>query len=756
MSTQDDEFLDALRGAFRVEASEHLDALSKGLLELEREAAPAHRAELLEGICREAHSLKGASRAVGRTDIEGLCQALESVLVAWKRGEASPSAAAFDAAHEALDAVRTLAAAADAGDPARHDGLRQRLGAGALAGGAPPAPPAGPAAPSGATPEPAGQPVPVSTAEERDQAMETVRLPTARLERLLLKLEELLATKSAVRSHARELGEILAGFERWQREYVKAAPAVRVLRSPDSMEGASSRAGAHAVAEFLTWQQALIKSLEASLRVVHRSAMRETHATERLVDDLLGDAKGLLMFPMATLLSPFPRVVRDLCRAEGKDAEVRIEGAQIEIDKRVLQELKDPLMHLVRNSVDHGIETVDVRRSRNKPARGAITIAVAPLEGRKVEIRVSDDGAGIDADEVRAAAVRQKAIDAETASRLTRDEAINLVFRSDVSTRRAVTTISGRGLGLAIVRERAERLGGHVRLETRLGEGTVFTLVVPLTLATFRGLLVGAGGMQFIVPAAHVERVGRVPVSSIRRSGRRDVVDFGPRALLLAHLDRVLDLPHSDRGVAGDRLRPVIVLNAGERHAAFAVDEILTEEEVLVKPLTRPLVRVRHIAGVTVLGSGQAVPVLNAADLVASAIASQAGRERPPSRREGAGKRILVVEDSITSRMLIKGLLESAGYSVKTAVDGAEALTCARSEDFDLVVSDVDMPRMNGFDLTAGIRSNPRTARLPVVLVTALSSPADRERGMAAGASAFVTKSSFDRSDLLNVLQKLV
>ena len=490
-----------------------------------------------------------------------------------------------------------------------------------------------------------------------------------------------------------------------------------------------------------------------------RTAEQDRHAIGKLVDDLLEDSKKLLLLPFATLAAPFPKLVRDLCRDQGKEADLVIHGEEVEIDKRILEEMKDPLIHLLRNCVDHGIETPDERRRLGKPSRATITLAVSQVNGSKVELLVSDDGAGIDTDKVKESAVRHGLISAEEAARLDEPEARALIFQSEVSTSPIITRLSGRGLGLAIVREKAEKLGGEVSVESRPGLGTAFRIVMPATRATFRGILVEAAGRLLVVPTVQVERVARARPDDVQTVEGRETISFDGRAVALVQLADALELPPVERKDTPSAGVTVIVLGSGEQRIAFAVDAVLDEQEVLVKPLVKPLSRVRNVAAATVLGSGKVAPILNVADLLKSArkVAGAQARVAAGTAPAPAETRtILVAEDSITSRMLLKGILESAGYNVKIAVDGMEAFTLLRAERFDLVVSDVEMPRLNGFDLTARIRADKKLAELPVVLVTALETREDRERGIDVGANAYLVKSSFDQSNLLEAVRRLI
>ena len=381
---------------------------------------------------------------------------------------------------------------------------------------------------------------------------------------------------------------------------------------------------------------------------------------------------------------------------------------------------------------------------------------VTNREGNKVDILLSDDGNGMDLPALKDAAIKRGIISLEDAARLTDQDLPAIVFQSGVSTSPIITELSGRGLGLAIVREKIEKLGGQIVLETLRHTGTSFRMTLPLTLVTFRGLLVTVAEREFIVPTTNVERVVRVKQEEIKTVENRDTLSWNGLAIPLVRLEDILGLT----GKNGDLpMMTVLVLESQGKRIGFIVSEVLNELEVLIKPLSQPLSRVRNIAGATILGSGKVAPVLNISDLMKSA-AKAAVHGPKPGRREAKGevirKSVLVVEDSITSRMLLKNILETSGYLVVTAVDGIDALTLLKSEKFDIVVSDVDMPRMNGFNLTEKIRGDKKLSELPVVLVTALESREDKERGIDVGANAYIVKSSFDQSNLLEVIRRLI
>jgi two-component system chemotaxis sensor kinase CheA len=745
MSTREDEFLKSLRATFKVEADEHLQAIAAGLLRLERTPVPEEQHSLVETVFRAAHSLKGAARAVNLTEVESICQSLEDVFAAWKRGEDKPSPQAMDNVHRSLDAVTgilavpTVQRAADVQSPflSRTLAARPMATAASLLS------------------------VNETASPEKPAAEETVRIAVAKLDMQLLEAEEMLAAKLTTAQRASDLRVLLELLEEWKKEWVTVQPELRALRQtferPGLVQTAARAPGLTRLVEFFDWNYDYFRLLEGKVATLKRTAEKDHLVVGRLVDDLLEDSKKLLMLPLATLGALFPKLVRDLCRDQGKEADLVIRGEEVEIDKRILEEMKDPFIHLLRNCVDHGIETPEQRIKLGKPPRATITLAVSPVNGNKVELLVSDDGAGVEVEKVKESAVKHGFISPEEASRLSGSEALALIFQADVSTSPIITQLSGRGLGMAIVREKTEKLGGHVSVESQRHEGTTVRITLPVALATFRGILVKVAERLFIMPAAQVERVTRFRAEDVQTVEGRETLSLNGRTVALARLAGVLELPPAQQNGDPSGATPVVILGAGDQRVAFAVDAVLDEQEVLVKRLAKPLTRVRNIAGATVLGSGQIAPILNVADLLKSA-RKTADSARIVSRAkpaEAPAKTILVVEDSITSRMLLKGILESAGYQVTTAVDGIEAFTTLRAERFDLVVSDVEMPRMNGFDLTAKIRADKKLAELPVVLVTALEAREDRERGIDVGANAYLTKSSFDQSNLLDAVRRL-
>lgn len=737
------DFQRKLLATFKVEAEEHIQALSSTLVELERLPAGEVRRKAIESVFREAHSLKGAARAVGLSGIELVCHSAENVFSALKRGEMELSRAVLDALHDAVDGLGALLREADAGPVGDTDVAVSRLLArldGVLLVKHAPA---------------AESERPLQAAEPADRPVsDTVRISTARLDALLFQAEELLSAKLSSSQHAADLRN-LAGALAARKKSRAALGAIQRLLEKSLAKDRPVEPKLRRLPELLEREEEFFKSFDARLAALAYSAEQIQRALGTMVDSLLDDVKKALMLPASSALAMFPKLLRDLCRDQGKEAELLVHGDDIEIDRRILEELRDPLMHLLRNCIDHGIERPTDRTNKGKPARGTIEIAFVRKSEATIEIVVSDDGAGIDGRAVAEAALKLGVVSRADVEGRKPDELLPLVFGSGISTSSAVTDLSGRGLGLAIVREKVERLGGSAAIEVRRDGGTTFRLIVPLTLATFRGVHVRVAGRRFVIPTAYVARVLRVARNQIKTVENRETIRWNGSALALAHLANVLGLGGAQRAAESDKLQ-LVVIGSPNRMMAMAVDEVLEEREVLVKPLGKQLVRVRNIAGASVLGSGELVPILDVPDLLRSAVKSAAAPAAPKEGIKRGRKAVLVVEDSITSRTLLKTILEAAGYEVATAVDGAEAFSLLKTRRFDAVVSDVDMPRMDGFELTAKIRADGALSALPVVLVTSLESREHREKGIDVGASAYIVKRSFDQSNLLGTLGRLL
>jgi len=762
MNLTEKEFLEELRQDFILEAEEYLQTITAGLLDLERPDSPPR---VLEEVFRAAHSLKGAAQAVRMPAISGLCQVLESVFSAMKKGVLHPSTEGFDILQRSVDVLSAMVSAGGE-DDGRGTEARKVLETVLSDEGSPGSlfPPFIPhrQETAGIRAETAEEkalpqiPPPASGEQGREgpeqpagrgTPRETVRIGADKLDGLLLRAEEMISLNQVLDVRLGEIRELRHLLAEWLAEWRRTE---NVLKKTGEDKRLPPRA-----AEFFTAGRNRLREAWEQAAFMERSLADNGRTSGILVEDLLEEARSVLMLPFSSLLQGFPKIVRDLARDLLKDVEFSAEGGDVEVDKRILEGLKDPLVHLVRNALDHGIERPEERRAGGKPEKGRLSIAVSSVERGRVEITLSDDGKGIDPERLRASAMKSGLLEAEEVRALTDEEALMLIFQSGLSTSPIITDISGRGLGMAIVREGVESLGGKISLSSLPGKGTRFTLSLPVTLATFRGVIVREWGQQFVIPTVCVRRAARVRRSDIRTVENRETVSLDGMPHALVRLGSLLGMSEPADRTEKDVL-PVVAAGTGDSIVAFAVDGVVNEQEVLLKPLGGILKRVRNVGGVTVLGSGKVVPVLHCGDLVKSALKGTSRSLSAPGEAGEAPPAILVAEDSITSRALLKNILTAAGYAVHTAADGREAWEILSGAEFSLVVSDVEMPGMNGFELTSRIRSEERLSDLPVILVTSLESAEDRERGVESGADAYIVKSGFDQGTLLDVIRRLL
>lgn len=574
---------------------------------------------------------------------------------------------------------------------------------------------------------------------------------------------DLIAARDTAARRAAELREIVrrSGTERYRPSLGGHGRADRA--------GAPAPAGEAALAAALAAAHADRADLAGQLRQAADEARIESQRLAGLTEALETDLLGLRMVPMDSLFREFPRMVRDLARASGKDVRLEGLGWATPMDRDLLERLRDPVMHLLRNAVDHGIERPDVREARGKPAAGTIILEARPRAGG-VAIEVRDDGGGIDLERVHAQAAESGLVDIEAPSSAALS--LGLIFESGLSTAREVTELSGRGIGLDIVREQVDGIGGSIDVHSEPGHGTRFVLRLPLTLVSTTVLVLRAKGHRYAVPLAAVERAVSVDPAAIMTLGDRSALDVPGGAVVLSDLDTMLGM--RDHGVHGPPaadqvgLRTALVLASATGRAGIVVDTVEAERDVVLKSFGALLGTPPLLAGAGLVDGDALLLVLDPDAVVELALAGHAAWGPAAtgaastlgvtSARQAADRpvRVLVVDDSITTRTLEKNVLSAAGFEVTLAVDGLEALRSIRAELPDVVVSDIDMPGLDGIGLTTQLRANETTRHLPIILVTSLDAPEQRDAGLVAGADVYLTKQSFDQKDLLRAIHELV
>jgi two-component system chemotaxis sensor kinase CheA len=473
--------------------------------------------------------------------------------------------------------------------------------------------------------------------------------------------------------------------------------------------------------------------------------------TKGLEDEVL----RLRMISVGYLFGTFPRAMRDLANERGKDVQILIKGEETELDKAIIDEMKGPIMHILRNAIDHGIEPPDERVAKGKPRTGLITLT-ASQKGSQVVIEVSDDGRGIDTEKIKREAIKRGFIVEEKAKDLADEQVYSLLFIPGFSTSETVTEVSGRGVGLDVVRENILKLKGIVEVHSKPGQGSRFVLKVPLTLGITESLFVACGNETFALPIENVVETIRVSQGEIQTVEGKEAVTLRGQILPLVRLNDVFNL--SQRGILEKKVFPVVIVQSVERRIGLMIDQLLGRHEIVRKNLGGPLKNVRGISGATIIGDGRVILILDIPQIIENVESIMVKKVQLASKPGPAKKRktILLAEDTLSTAMLEKNILESAGFSVVIARDGQAALEMASQERFDLVITDVLMPRMDGFELTLRLKRDHLYKDVPIVIVTTRESNANKRRGLEAGAEAYILKSEFTPEGLLETIERLI
>jgi len=766
---------------FRAEAEGQTAVLSAGLLALEAGGPGASGADL-EAMMRAAHSLKGAARIVGVGAAVRVAHALEDCFVAAQNGAPPFTAAQADVLLRAVDLLAAVSLVSEADLAGWHEAHEPLVAAAeadlaAVLAGEPPAAP-------GPTPEPRREPAPEPEPARPPAATTTTPAPPAPPEPAppapaepAVPVPAPAATEPAaakgepadrvVRVAAESLTRLvgLAGESlvqsRQLRPFITALQLLRARQAAltESLHALGERAaGDRALAEQVARAKALagecVRSLLETLEGVEDFARRGEDLSGRLHHEVLASR----MRPLADGVRGFPRMVRDVARQLGKRVEFEVRGETTGVDRDILDKLEAPLNHLIRNALDHAIEPPEERAAAGKPPAGLIRLEARHGAGM-LQITLSDDGRGVDPARLRKTVVEKELVTGAMAAQLSEAELLEFLFLPGFSTKEAVTELSGRGVGLDAVQNMVRAVGGVVRVTTQPGKGTRFNLQLPITRSVVRALLVRVAGEPYAFPLNRIDRILMLPRGEVQTlEGRRHFpMDGQPVGLVGAA--QVLDLAPAAGG-GGESLAVVVASDRSHRFGVI-VDGFLGERDLEVRPLDPRLGRVPDVSSASVLDSGLPVLILDVEDLVRSIDNLLSGRRlKAPEEADAAArrgpKRVLVVDDSLTVRELERQMLEARGYAVDIAVDGLDGWNAARGAQYDLIISDVDMPRMDGIQLVRAVKADPRLKSTPVVIVSYKERDEDRMRGLDAGADAYLTKSSFHDQTLLETVADLI
>ncbi len=744
---------------FRVECDQHGAVLSQGLLELEQDPTSSQR---LEPLMRAAHSVKGAARLVGIDLVVKLAHAMEDDFVAAQKGEVVLNADQIDVLLKGVDTIHAVAVYEGELSQWFTDNKQDYIGLlndidGILQGKKPKATQAKTQAPVQA--EKKTEPPAQAAGNEVAAVVEKQELKkasTPQKDRVLRVSAELvnrlmgLAGESLVESRwVYPYSESLRRLKRQQTDLVCMVDSLREHMERHSVSE-DMRGLLRSTQKQASYCREIMSDRLAELESYDR---RATNLSSRLHKEVVGSR----MRPFGDGVHGFPRMVRDISRSLGKDLQLIIEGETTLVDRDILDKIEAPLNHIIRNAIDHGLETAEERAATDKPAKGTIRLSAYHTAGM-LSIVVEDDGRGVDLEKLRRKIVDKGLVDESIAATLSEYELMDFLFLPSFSTKDQVSEISGRGVGLDVVHDTVQEMRGNVRATSALGQGTRFQMLLPLTLSVIPALLVEIAGEPYAFPLARIDRIARINQADVIEAEGNQFIVLDGKNVGLVSACQILEKEQQNEQT--DNMS-IIVLNERNHYYGMVVNKFLGERELVVQVMPEALGKVQDISSAALMEDGSPLLIVDIDDLIRSIekvlkVARLGKVSSILAEEVSEYKRVLVVDDSITVREVERKLLESAGYEVQTAVDGVDGLNMLRSQPFDMLVTDVDMPRMNGLDLVKTIRQDGSLRSIPVLMVSYKDREEDKLRGLEAGADYYLTKGSFHDETLLQAVVDLV
>jgi two-component system sensor histidine kinase and response regulator WspE len=744
---------------FRVELENHTRVLENGLVSAES----GQTAEKIEPLMRAAHSIKGAARIVGLSAAVSLAHAMEDILSAAQQGKLTLTADHVDLLLKGNDAYMSMSRIETAAIPGwlteREASLDQmaRTLRDTLTGPVVSPPAACPSSPAASCPRSAADKTAAASPPREEETAPIkragapekvegglVRVMTAHLDRLMGLAGECLVQAQSIKAFYPALLKIRKGFPALTGGLENLLQSLDEEADPDACT--RLRDGLQGIEK--------IHGLTTGHTVDFELSSRRL---ENLAHRLYGEVVASRMQPFSDGMHGFSRLVRDLAKELGKKVRFEVLGGGTPVDRDILEKLEAPLSHLIRNALDHGLETPSEREQAGKPQEGKITVEARHVAGM-LNITVRDNGRGISVERLRAKVVEKGLVNPDMAGSLTRGELMEFLFLPGFSTAGKITELSGRGVGLDVVFSMAQEVGGSVRVESEEGDGTRFLLLLPLTLSVLRTLLVEIDAEKYAMPLTRIDRILRVPHTDLHVVEDRQFHALDGENIGIVDARQLFGItdPRSGSGLC-----QLLVFSDRVNRFGLVVDRFLGQQDLVVHPLDPRLGKIGNISAGAILEDGSPVLILDVDDLVRSIdhlLTYGRLRKVGPAREERATgrKRVLVVDDSLTVREVERKLLETQGYEVTVAVDGMDGWNNLQGGTFDLVVSDIDMPRMNGIDLVRKIKADHILKALPVMIVSYKDREEDRLRGLEAGANYYLTKSSFHDETLLRAVRDLI
>ncbi len=758
------------------EAKDHIIGLSQGILDLEKN--PSHP-DTLKQIFRIAHTLKGSSKMFGLTEMSELAHLLEDALEAFSDKRVVPSKPVFNLFLQSVDFLTDLSEVAAKGEvfQGELEPLFKRLED--VAKGKLEDPSAH--APDVKTPEVESQaedsevtiendekpePLPVvqkiekieeppkvspppevtevakkpgETSNSRLKENETIRIPAKKLDVAIKLMGEVLSNQGQMKQDL-ELLEELETPNRKQKEVIS------------KLQNLNNGIDPQFKADILT----ILREYRSKTRSFMERARDNLSVQGLLTDDLRDYVLRMRMLPISTVFDSLPRLVRDISHSLDKEIELVLKGGETELDNKIIEQIGPSLVHLIRNSLDHGIESPEERVRTGKSVKGTITIE-ARYEGGNVVVEIEDDGRGIQVEKIKEKALKQKIMDKETLLSISRSEIVDLIFTPNFSTSSFITDVSGRGVGMDVVKENiVERFNGSIAIETSEGKGTRFIVKLPLTLAIVRALVFsGFSGLKLAVPVSSIDEIIRLPQEQILEVVNKRAVRLREQLIPIYYLENFIGLPETEASASSEPV--VLILSMGNDKLGLMVESIVTEEDLETKTLPIHLRSVDFIAGAAAIGRDDIISLIHVPTLFELRkeikYGKSGGKEDAELKKD---LHILVVDDSPSTREIEKSILESYGYRVDVASDGMEGLEKAKNFQYNLVVTDIEMPKLDGFSLTEALRKEEKHFFTPIIIVSSRDREEDKKKGMQVGADAYIIKGDFEQSNLLSTIRSLI
>jgi two-component system chemotaxis sensor kinase CheA len=726
----DQKQLDEILQTFKVELDERLQEISDCLLKIENtDKNTSDFTQNIEKILRAMHNIKGAARSLGLQDIGEIAHQLESLFASIKQQKNTLDSHLINFCLEVSDLIRTALDGyiLHAPIPLNVAAIFEKI-----------------QVKKRATPTHINQTTIIKNDENSNKyEHESIRVSIAGLDKISSLMEEMQINKLAIDENYKDFANLHIRFKILNQLWKQMKTRMDIKGMHTSFDKL-----------FTSFNDEITHSSNHIFRL-KKDIHQRINALNIITSELQNEMKTLRLIPAEVFLRHLPRAVRDIANALHKTIEFRITGENVKMDKWIIEAIQNPIIHILRNAIDHGIEAEEVRLKKHKNKVGHIDLHVKE-EGEHIMITIHDDGAGIDYQEMGKIAQEKNIIAENALEKMTPQQILDMIFLPGFSSKKMITEVSGRGVGLDVVKANIQDLKGKINIITQKDIGTTFELYLPLTLASERGLLIQCAGKNFAIPTQHIEYVLTLNPKHIVEIESQDAIVMHGKPIILRNLASILDIYQNSECV---QPLSIVVMKNNTQMLGFIVDEIINEREIVIKSLYPPLAHIPGIVGATLSTTGDVIIVLDHVEILKRANMMQRTERILKKTTTDEIKEIphiLVVDDSITTRTLEKNILENHHFKVTTAINGKEALNLLNKGSFSLIITDINMPVMDGFTLTEHIKKSQQLKDIPVIIVTSLGSDVEKQRGIEVGANAYIVKNAFESDELLKIVEQLV